>query len=627
MCGIVGVVARPGRFDAEAVGRAVASLRHRGPDGDGVHRAHAGPHWECWLGHARLAIVDLSPAGAQPMVREGAGSIVFNGEIYNAAELRARSPRWAFRSHSDTEALLARALADPRAALTEANAMLAMVLVDAARGRLTVARDRLGKKPLFVYRGPDVLAFASELKAFHALGLDLTLDEDALARYRYLTYIPAPRSIWRQCTKFPAASFATIDLNAETLPELRPATYWDPLGGHARPFRGGYGDALDALDALLADATRRRLEADVPVGLFLSGGIDSSLVAAHVAASNRRDVRAFVVSTGNARSDEAPRAEATARALGLPIETLRVEPAVRARTLDTLSWYFDEPHGALSALAIVEMSAELRKHATVVLTGDGGDEAFLGYPWMGYPALLARPRRILAGLPGSRALIEAALHPRVLPILTRAVAKVGLNPLSTRRKVQLLRLAVDARSDADVYELFQVTRFREELNSADAARLPRTGLFDETRRVYGSYSWDAVLERGPVELAGAIDLVRYLRDDVLQKVDRATMASSVEARSPLLDYRVIEFAQSLPTSFKTRGRIHKRILRDLAARHVDPGLANLPKRGFAIASPVDGEPDPILAWSRRVETDWRRRWLDDAGVVRQRVSSDPSTST
>jgi asparagine synthase (glutamine-hydrolysing) len=618
-------MARPGVFDAHAIASAVASLRHRGPDGSGVHRAYLGAHWECWLGHARLAIVDLSPAGAQPMVREGAGAIVFNGEVYNADELRARAPDWTFRSRSDTEALLARSLEDPRAAMREANAMLAMVVFDTPRRRLVVARDRLGKKPLFVYRSAEVLAFASELKAFAALGLATTLDEVALAHYRYLTYVPAPRTIWRECAKFPAASLAVLDVERESLPELLPELYWDPLGGHGRRFRGTYGDAMEAVDALLADATRRRLQADVPVGIFLSGGIDSSLVAAQVAASNRRDVRAFVVATEDPRSDESPRAVATARSLGLPVEVLRVAREVRARTLESLTWYFDEPHAALSALAIIEMSAALKEHATVVLTGDGGDEAFLGYPWMRYPSLLARPRRWLGAAPGVRSVLDALDRPRLLPLLARSVGFLGLNGSTAHRKLRTLRLALDATSDAAVYELFQAARLRTELTAQDAGRIAPEGFFEETMRLYREYTWSAASSRGAIELAGALDLVRYLRDDVLQKVDRATMASSLEARCPLLDYRLIELAQSLPTEFKVRGRTHKRILRDLAARTIDPQLAMLPKRGFAISSPVDHVPDPTRAWSEWVERDWHHRWLS-AGSSAVQVTPSASKS-
>ena len=607
MCGIVGIVARPGRFAEADVSRAVASLHHRGPDAQGVARVFAGEHWECWFGHARLAIVDLSPAGAQPMVRAGEGAIVFNGEVYGHSTLRAAAPRWEFRSRSDTETLLARALDDPRQALVDANAMLAMALFDARRGRLVLGRDRLGKKPLFVYRGKDVLAFASELKAFAALGLPLTLDETALSEFRWLSYVPGPRSIWKECEKFPAASFATLELRARDLAPLVPEPFWDPLGGFARRFAGTYEDAKRELDALLSDATRIRLEADVPVGLFLSGGIDSSLVAAQVARTGRGDVRAFVVATDDARYDESDRATQTARRLGLPVEVIRVPRGAQQDTLQSLPWHYDEPNAAISQLGIMEMSRAAKQHATVVLTGDGGDEVFLGYPWVRYPALLAGPRRILR-LPGSMRLLRAAGREPWLGAIAGLSSRVGLNPSTTARKLRIVEDAVGLRRDADVYELFQATRLRSELSADDRARIGDASLLDRLIARHPRFAWDAVLARGPEETASALDLLGYLRDDVLQKVDRGTMAHAIEARSPLLDHRIVTFGQSLPTDFKRKGRTHKRILRDLATAFVDADLSRRPKRGFSVSSPIPLGDAPLAAWCDHTERIWRARW-------------------
>jgi len=541
------------------------------------------------------------------MVREGEGAIVFNGEVYDHARLRAGAPDWDFRSRSDTETLLARSLLDPHAALVDANAMLAMALFDARRKRLVVARDRLGKKPLFVYRGPDVLAVASELKAFDALGLPLTLDEVGQSEYRWLSYIPGTGSIWQECKKFPAASWASVDLSAPQLGTVNPTSFWDPLGGFTRTFEGSYADALETLDGLLADATRIRLDADVPVGLFLSGGIDSSLVAAHVARTGRRDIRAFVVATDDARYDESDRATATARKLGLEVEVIRVPRGARVDTLEALTWHYDEPHAALSQLGVMEMSRAAKQHASVVLTGDGGDEVFLGYPWIRYPDLLSAPRRLLR-LPGGRRMVDLA-EKHMIGVLSRVSSLAGLNPGSTARKLRIVRAALDLERDADVYELFMATRLRSELSPADRARVGGRTLLDRLMAAHPSYAWDAVFARGTRETASALDLLSYLRDDVLQKLDRGTMAHAIEARSPLLDYRIVEFGQSLPTSYKLEGQNHKRILRDLASRLVDPDLAARPKRGFSVASPVPLGPSPLVAWCDHVEADWSKRWL------------------
>lgn len=607
MCGIVAVLARPGRFSEPDLAKAIGALSHRGPDGQGIARVYRDANWECWFAHARLAIVDLSPGGAQPMVREGRGAVVFNGEVYDHQKLRQKAPSWEFRSRSDTETLLARALDDPEAALVDANAMLAMALVDTQKRRLVIARDRLGKKPLFVYRGPDILALASELKAFAAMGLPLTLDAQALAEYHWLSYVPAPRSIWRECTKFPAASWASVDLAQPELRELSPKTFWDPLGGFGERFSGTYEEALDALDATLADATKIRLEADVPVGLFLSGGIDSSLVAAHVARTNRRDVRAFVVATNDPRFDESERATATAKALELPVHVIRVPRGARPETLERLTWYFDEPHAPPSQLGVMEMSAVAKAHASVVLTGDGGDEAFLGYPWVRYPGFLSIPRRVLRRLPGAASLLALAQREPWLGLVSRGAGLVGLNPTSTGRKLRSVHEALDAVRDADTYDIFQAIRLRSDLSPADRGRVGTRSLLARLEGLYPTYAWQPVLDRGSREVAGAIDLLTYLRDDVLQKVDRGTMAHAIEARSPLLDFRIVEFGQSLPTSFKQRRGVHKRILRDLASRLVDPEIARLPKQGFAVESPL-GKNASAEAWCAYVEADWFRHW-------------------
>ncbi len=613
MCGIVALVARPGRFVEADVARAVASIHHRGPDGSGVARVHRNEHWEVFFGHARLSILDLSDAGRQPMVREDRGAIVFNGEIYDHASLRSAlvPADWELRSRTDTEVLFASMLESPEAALRAANGMLAVALFDERAERLVLARDRLGKKPLFVYQTEDVLAVASELKCFEALGLKLTLDETGLAHFRWLSYVPGPRSIWRECRKFEPATWASVDLRRPTLGDIEPRSFWDPLGGFTRRFSGSYADAMDQVSSLIDDATRIRLEADVPVGVFLSGGIDSSLIAASVAKQHDKHVRAFVVKAADPRLDESERALATARHLGLDVQVLPLDPARYGPLIDLVPFHFDEPHAASSQIAVMAMSEAAKRHVTVVLTGDGGDELFLGYPWIAHPRTLRVPRGLLARLPGSRVLLRGLRTPGALPAVARLVAALGLEPRSTAKKLRILEDALDLPRSRDVYELFMATRLRSMLSPSDRALLDPRPFFDTVRGAYPGYAWEAAIGRDMFSALSALDTVTYLRDDVLQKVDRGTMAFGLEARSPLLDYRIVELAQSLPTSFKAQRGTFKRILRDLAARVVDPALARRPKSGFGIAEPAGmpaGE-TPLERWNTLIEARWAARWL------------------
>ncbi|MGZ5969535.1 MAG: asparagine synthetase B family protein, partial [Polyangiales bacterium] len=274
MCGFVCVIAAPGRFDSADLSRSIGALHHRGPDAQAVEKLEVSAEREIWFAHARLAIVDLSDAGRQPMhvaAGDREGAIVFNGEIYNHRSLRPEiASRVALHSTSDTEVLLAGLLLHGPEFLKRANAMFAFALFDRTSRSLLVARDRLGKKPLYVYAAHGVVAFASELKAFHALGLPLTIDRESMAYYRWLGYVPAERSIYRECRKFPAASFAELDLRRPDL-RIEPQLFWDPLAAMGERYTGSYDDAIAELSTLLDDATRIRLEADVPVGIFLSG--------------------------------------------------------------------------------------------------------------------------------------------------------------------------------------------------------------------------------------------------------------------------------------------------------------------------------------------------------------------
>lgn len=616
MCGILAGIARPGRYQHADLRRAVGTLAHRGPDDLGVERVHATDAWELWMAHTRLSILDLSEAGHQPMHaehRERGGWIVFNGEVYGHRELRPEleATGHGFRSTSDTEVLLRGLLEHGPGFLDRTNGMLAAAYFDQASETLLVARDRLGKKPVYIYESPDALFFASELKAFVALGLTLTEDAESLAYYHWLQHIPFERTIYKECQKLPAASFTVVDLRCGERVPLKTELFWDPLAAMARSFEGTYDDALDRVEELLDDATRIRLDADVPVGVFLSGGIDSSLVASSVARQHAGDVKAFIVKAADPQLDESERAVRTARQLGLSYEVLDLQPADYQRQIEKIPDAYDEPCAPFSQIPTLAISEAARKHVTVVLTGDGGDEGFVGYPWYDYPERLFRYRRPLDLVPGARAIASLVLPSRLGTLgLHVAVRALGLNAKNIETKREIAFRLLRAPRPTELYDHFQELQPMRALDSSDRAVLGPAGILERAVRAYPRYDWAAAESRAVPELLAALELVTSMRDEILVKVDRATMAYSLEARSPLLDHRMVELGMSLPISHKARDGVHKRVLRDVCARRIDRDLATRRKSGFGVPLPDDLPPGPTPAvrWMRAVECAWRQRW-------------------
>lgn len=605
MCGIFGVLAPRGRFAEALVESALTSIAHRGPDGWGLTRHDVGDTHELWLGHRRLAIVDLSDDAAQPM-RRGDAVLTFNGEIYDHVELRG-SIDAELTTTSDTEVLLRGLMAEGGDFLRRCNGMWALGLYDGARDTLLLSRDRLGKKPLYLYEADGVLSFASELKAFATLGLDLTLDEDALAWFRWLGYIPGRRAIYRECRKLAAATHVEIDLRDPRKKTETP--FWDPLGGFERRFAGSFEDALEEVGAVIDDATRLRVRADVPVGVFLSGGIDSTLVASSISRLGHHDLQAFTVERAEKEWDETEVARSTARQLDIAITTLPISAADCDRQLERAGTQFDEPFSDPSLIPTLALSEAARRHVTVVLTGDGGDELFMGYPWVSYPTRFFDRRRWISWVPGWRRVAGGLLQAPWMEHAVRGAARVArLNTDNANVKLAILEDIVEARTPEQVYDTFHSSQPKRFLSSADRARLEGS-LVEHARTWYPGYAWDAAAAQGTRALLSALDLVTYLRDGVLVKVDRATMAYGLEARSPLLDHRLVHLAQSLDTSFKVRDGVHKRLLRELVAGRIR-GVSRLGKKGFGVKLPEGGEgPTPRARWSQLVERRFFQTWL------------------
>jgi asparagine synthase (glutamine-hydrolysing) len=587
MCGIAGLWvrggARPDRPLAEIAGAMARTLAHRGPDADGVW---ADPEAGLAFGHRRLSIIDLSAAGAQPMVSHcGRYAIVYNGELYNAAALRPdlEARGIGFRGHSDTEVLLEACAAYGVAeAVGRAIGMFAFALWDRPARRLHLVRDRLGIKPLYWTRIGQTFAFASELKAFAALpGWAPTIDRGALAAFFGRGYVPAPATIFGEARKLEPGVVMTLDGEGE--PEIKRFWRLDDIVREAEKDAGGLDDgaAVDALKAVLGDAVRRRMVADVPLGAFLSGGIDSSVVVALMQNAADRPVRTFTIGFSERGYDEAQDAARVAEHLETDHTALVVSPDEARAVIPDLPAIYDEPFADSSQIPTYLISKLARGQVTVALSGDGGDEVFAGYNRHIQAERLERLAR-----PGTRGLARLAgrAAQAVPPGVWRGVAAALPGPVRPRLGADKMRkLAAVVGRDA----------------AASYAEL--TGLWRAPERLVAGLGpgqagaeppW---LPSGAAERMQFRDTLGYLPDDILTKVDRASMAVSLEVRVPMLDHRVVAFAWGLAPRQRIRDGQGKWLLRQLLARHVPRHLFERPKMGFAV---------PIDAWLRGPLREW-----------------------
>lgn len=577
VCGIAGVWQFGGGAEEELRARAVAmsgALQHRGPDDDGVwNDAAAG----IALGFRRLSIIDLSQAGAQPMVSaSGRYVIVYNGEIYNFQRLRDELGLRNLRGHSDTEVLLACVEAwGIERAVQRFIGMFAFALWDRGARTLTLVRDRLGVKPLYYALTPRGVAFASELKA---LGGG-EIDRGALALYMRYGYVPAPHAIFRGVAKLLPGTMLTID--ADGASDVRP--YWDAARiaeqAAANRFRGSEAEATDALETLLADAVRLRLIADVPLGVFLSGGIDSPLVTA-LMTRETGTVATFTIGF-EGLPDEVPRARAIARHLGTRHTEAIIGGADVLDAIPRMASIYDEPFGDSSAIPTYLVSRLARQHVTVALSGDGGDELFGGYH-----------RYFL----GQRLDARVAQVPRRLRRPAGRAAQVLSRIAATGSVRDRLRGLGEALVLDDPMERFtrEIATDLVDVLGAEARKVPVV----EQRPQLGSAT----------ELMMFLDTISYLPDGILAKVDRASMAVSLEAREPLLDHRLVEFAWSLPLSMKTRSTGGKWILRKLLAKYLPPSLIGSGKQGFGL---------PLNEWLRGPLHGWAESLVDEQRIARE----------
>ena len=605
MCGIAGFVVRSWQQAArphvvlDTMGRAIA---HRGPD-DAAD--FFDEHLGVGLAHRRLAIQDLSEHGAQPM-RSASGRfvIVFNGEIYNFRPLREELEDLGhtFRGHSDTEVMLAAFEAwSVERAVTRFAGMFAFALLDRETSQFWLVRDRMGEKPLYYGWHQGTLLFGSELKALRAFpGFAPDINRDALALLLRHNYIPAPHSIYRGIHKLPPAHYLRLALRTCT-PDTRPQAYWSATPAFNSRNWENAENAVDTLETTLGSVIREQMIADVPLGAFLSGGIDSSTVVALMQQHATRPVRTFTIGFREPGYNEAEHAKAVARHLGTEHTELYVTPQDALEVIPELPRIYDEPFADSSQIPTFLVARMTREHVTVSLSGDGGDELFAGYTH--YPAALSAWQR-LHGNPGLREHAERFLL--ALPDrLARAAVRLlngeqrWLSEAAVAEKVCRERLL---RSSTDLRGLF---RTRDSF-WADPAQLVHGG--QEPAYVLSDPLPEAVAALPRLQQLQWLDIHGYLPDDILTKVDRAAMAVSLETRVPLLDHRFVELALSLPPEWNVAGNSGKQMLRKLLHRHVPCELVERPKQGFAI---------PVSHWLRGPLRDWAEALLSPERLERE----------
>ena len=578
MCGIVGVFDSGGALPPpERFAACMDRLQRRGPDDAGT--------WSngvVRLGHRRLAIVDLSPTGHQPMVSaDGRHVIIFNGEVYNHAELRTQlSPPGGWVGTSDTETLLEAYRQWGSGCLNRLNGMFAFAVWDNSERSLFIARDRMGVKPLYYSWCDGRFVFASRPSAMTGLltGNGAEIDTQSLRVFLELGYIPAPLSFYRKVRKLPPGHFMTVDARGP-----RAARYWDYRCIAPDPSlrKRSESDLVDELDDLMRSSTRLRLMSDVPLGAFLSGGVDSAYVVAAMKAVGVTAPNAFSIAFKEPDYNEGPAATAIARHIGVDhvVETLSV-----GDLLGLLPLYvdeFDEPFADSSAFPTMAVARLARRHVEVALTGDAGDELFGGYHYYPLIETLSRTRAWPSGL---KKLAQATL---------------GLMPM---HRAKLLAGALNPTTRVGIFNYLRSF-------AKDFAPLVTDTVLSETE---SSNDWfERMALAFPKGLSSAevgmrLDMGLTLVDGYLQKVDIATMALSLEARSPFLDYRMVEWSMRLPVDYKIRGRQTKYLLKKALCRYLPQHLVHTPKRGFGV---------PVAQWLRGPLRSWAQELLYDDSLI------------
>ena len=553
MCGIAGFYSN--FFSKDDLVTMTNRMAHRGPDASGFAVID-----HCGLGHRRLSIIDLSNAANQPMTsHSGKHVMVFNGEIYNyleiAAELQKSNPTLAFKTHSDSEVILEAFEIWGETFVESLNGMFAIAIYSIEDRKLYLFRDRMGVKPLFIYRHEDTLAFASELKSITELLKSkncLSIDRDAVGEFLHLGYIPSPRTIYREIQKFPKASYVVFDGKS-----LKTETWWNLNAKIGPSFVKNEPEAKEELKSLITSAVKYRLISDVPFGTFLSGGTDSSVVTAVAQQVSNEQIKTFSIGFEDAKHNEAPFAKRVAEYLNTNHHEYTLSYRDALQLIPKMQEMYDEPYADSSAVPTFLVSQMARQQVTMTLSGDGGDELFMGYGAYIWANRLNRPLLKLG-------------HNAAACILRRGSDKY-------KRVSSLLSYPKGTFMPSQIFSQEQYFFSWPEVHSLMKS--------EDLKLDFSLYSEQVNRSLSVAEKQALFDLHYYLPDDLLVKVDRATMQNSLETRVPLLDYRIVEFALNLPETLKTKNGCSKYLLKQVLYDFVPPELFSRPKWGFSI--PLD----------------------------------------
>lgn len=567
MCGIAGYIDFRKETQIEVLHGMTKKLEHRGPDGDG-HEEFFLDNATVGLGHRRLSIIDLSEGGHQPMTYHD-NWITFNGEIYNYRQIKTELEKLGhkFESNSDTEVILHAYDEWGLGCVQKFIGMFAIAIFDGKKNDLHLVRDRAGVKPLFYYHKDDLFMFASELKSFHCHHrFEKKLNTDAVAAFMQYGNVPTPYCIFEHCWKVKPGYLVTIDILTGKTKESQ---YWNVYTTYNQPkWDISYKEAKDKTRELLRSAFEYRMVSDVPVGVFLSGGYDSVSVASILQDDRQSPLKTFTISVPDLGLNEAPYAKEIAKHLGTDHTEIACTSADALELIEGLPYYYDEPYADSSAIPTTLVSKMAKQHVTVALSADAGDEVFAGYNRYDY---LLKYGRAIGNIPGIVRKGIAGLMDTI-PSQKIPVLKDKYNFHNRYEKMKnILKEPSDEKIMMSLSQQFTNDQIFEIMNH-------RTDLLE-------TYYESSELQKqfySPLAYMMAVDYQTYLLDDILQKVDRATMSVSLEGREPFLDHRIIEFASRLPDEYKYKDGVKKRILKDIVHDYVPQEMMDRPKMGFAI---------------------------------------------
>lgn len=598
MCGISGFVDFKNNSTEQILQRMTDTMTHRGPDGSGYY-LHNGTTFQVGFGHRRLSIIDLSEHGSQPMTFEHL-TICFNGEIYNYSEIKNEliTRGHSFVGNSDTEMILHAYEVWGEKCLDKFIGMFAIVIHDRKSNQLFCARDRAGVKPFFYYWHNGLFLFASELKAFHEHpSFVKEIDISAVGAFMQFGNIPTPHCIFKHCKKLEAGHHFTIDLS-NPHDDFSEQQYWNVYDAYNAPKLDiTYNEAMEKTEGILESAFQYRMVADVPVGVFLSGGYDSACVTALLQKNRSEKLKTFTIGVPDIGLNEAPYAKEVAAHLGTDHHEFQCTQKEALDLIPDLPFFYDEPFADSSAIPTSLVSMMARKEVTVALSADAGDEIFAGYNRYDY---LQRYGNKLKKIPGvfRHSMAYTMEH---VPSDRIPVMKHKYNFHNRYEKIkQLLRDPSDEKIMLSLSQQFTDQQISGLFNSSISA-------FDTAY-----LSKELINNRTSLAYMMAIDYQTYLLDDILQKVDRATMSQSLEGREPFLDQRIIEFAARLPDSYKYNEGVKKRILKDIVHQYIPKQMMERPKMGFAI---------PIGKWMQTDLRDLVESYLNEKRIREQGIFS------